>query len=477
MAATGTIPHPGVPAVRPAAPSRSGARLPYAWPLYALFVAFPLWWVLGLGAFIWPVLATPMAFSLIARERIRFPRGFGLYLLFMLWMMASSLEISGPDRMIGFIFRSMLYASAGITCLYVYNAPKRLLPTNSVVKLMASFWVIVVAGGMLGIMNPTLEFTTLAERLVPQRLLANDYVYTLVHPTTAQIQTFLGYNVPRPRAPFVYTNDWGGTFALLVPFVFAAWAQVRSLARRSLVRLLAIISLLPVVFSLNRVLWLCLIVAVVYGSTRFALRGRKGGIQGALAFVAVFVMVFTFGPTRQLIDDRLATPHSNRGRAILYQEAAESVGESPLLGYGAPRPSQANPNLPSVGTQGQFWLVLFSHGIPGALLFVSFFAFACWRSGRARTPAALWCHVVVLLALVQMPFYGLLSAQLHVVMIAIALAAREARDPDVAVPAPTPGPAESAGVVVAAAPYTNGRARPLNGSTVAGPGSSNGSAN
>lgn len=449
MAATGATLHPGLSTrVRPRA-----ARLPYGWPVAALFLGYPLWWVLGLGAFIWPIMAVPMTLSLMARPRVRVPRGFGLYILFYVWMLASGLEINGPDRLIGFVFRCSLYFSAGVTCLYVFNAPKSLLPTSKVVRMMAFFWVIVVAGGLLGIVAPELEFTTLAERLVPQRLLANDYVYTLVHPTTAQIQTFLGYPVPRPRAPFVYTNDWGGAFALLVPFLLAGWSQIRSLARRGLVRLVAVVSLLPVVFSLNRVLWICLVLAIVYGSARFAIRGRMGGIQGMVALVAVGTLVFTFGPTRQLIDDRVNTPHSNQGRSTLYKEAAESVGQSPLLGYGAPRPSQANPNLPSVGTQGQFWLVLFSHGIPGAIFFTSFLGYAFWRTRKAASSTALWCHVVVLLALVQMPFYGLLSAQLHIVVIAIALAFREFADPDPVPPQPA--------VVVAAAPVTNGRARPL----------------
>ena len=466
MAATGTIPQPGLTAVRPTA-SR-GARLPHAWPIYALFLGFPVWWILGLGSFIWPIMAVPMGFSLLARERIRLPRGFGLYLLFVLWMLASALQINGPDRMIGFAFRALLYTSAGITCLYVYNAPKRLLPTHTLVRVMAIFWVIVVAGGLLGIMAPTLEFATVMERLIPRRLLANDFVATLVHPTTAQIQTFLGYEVPRPRAPFVYTNDWGGNYALLVPFLVAAWSQIRSLARRNLVRLLAVVSLLPVVFSLNRMLWLCLVVTAIYASLRFAMRGRKGGVQGVLAFAAVFIMVLSFGPTRQLIDDRIATPHSNQGRSILYKEAADSVQKSPLLGYGGPRPSQSNPNLPSVGTQGQFWLVLFSHGIPGALLFVSFFAYACFRTRKVKSPMALWCHVVVVLALVQMPFYGLLPSQLNIIMIAIDIASREELDPEPEVTFVERATPRRDDVVVAAAPVTNGRARPLNPSNGTG---------
>ena len=425
MAATGATLQP--PSTR--VPARS-ARLPYGWPVYVLFLGFPLWWVLGLASFIWPVMAVPITFSLLSRDKVRVPKGFGFYLLFFLWMLATALQISGPDRMIGFAYRAILYYSAGAFGLYVYNAPKRALPAETLVRVMAFFWVVVVAGGLFGIVAPTFQMKTVAETLMPQRLLGNDYVYSLVHPLAAQVQTFLGYPVPRPTAPFVFTNDWGGNFALLVPFVLASWAQMRSVARKNLFRLLAAVSVIPVIFSLNRVLWFCLVVTMVYGSVRWAIRGRVGAIHGALAVGVLFVFVFTFPPTAKLINDRVNTPHSNQGRSILYNEAADSVLKSPLLGYGAPRPSQVNPNLPSVGTQGHFWLVLFSHGIPGAFLFVAFFVAACWRTRRASSTAALWCHVVVLLAIVQMPFYGLLSSQLHVIMLAIALASREAVEPD-----------------------------------------------
>ena len=80
MAATGTTLQPGLSTrARP-----GGARLPYGWPLYAIFVLFPLWWILGAASLIWPLMAVPMALSLLARERVRVPRGFGLYLLFFL---------------------------------------------------------------------------------------------------------------------------------------------------------------------------------------------------------------------------------------------------------------------------------------------------------------------------------------------------------------------------------------------------------
>src|SRR5688572_18862739 len=116
-------------------------------------------------------------------------------------------------------------------------------------------------------------------------------------------------------------------------------------------------------------------------------------------------MLFSVGPARQLIEDRAATNHSANARSTLYNEALDQVGDSPWLGYGAPRPSETRVNGPSVGTQGQFWLVLYSHGWPGAILFVSFLGYSMWRHRRARSAVGLWCHVVCLVAIVQLPFY------------------------------------------------------------------------
>jgi O-antigen ligase len=153
-------------------------------------------------------------------------------------------------------------------------------------------------------------------------------------------------------------------------------------------------------------------------------------IQGFVAVVLLGALVVNFAPTRQLITDRVATPHSNRGRSILYNESVALALHSPLLGYGGPQTSTVNPNLPPVGTQGQVWTILVSNGIPAAFFFFAYFLSVMWQTRRARSALGLWCHIVVLVALFQSPFYGLLASQIHLVFIAIALAFREASEPD-----------------------------------------------
>jgi hypothetical protein len=184
--------------------------------------------------------------------------------------------------------------------------------------------------------------------------------------------------------------------------------------------------------------------------------------------------VFTYGPTKQLINDRVATPHSNKGRSVLYNESVDLAMHKPLLGYGGPQDSTVNPNLPPVGTQGQLWTVLVSNGMPATFFFFGYFIYAMGRTRRARSELGFWCHTVILVAVFQSPFYGLLASQLHIVFVAIALAARDAVEPE-----PAPGASgqatelASAPVPVAAGATANGHSLGLqdgNGAAARRPG-------
>jgi len=433
-------------------PTASGRRrhppllLPYGWPIYALCYGYPLWWVLGLAEFIWPILGFIMLVSLtMRRDTIRVPKGFGAYVLFLLWVMVSvvgvtsggSATTSSADKIFGFAYRLLLYGSAPIFGLYVFNAPKRVLPNKAVVQAMVAFWIVVVGGGLLGLTLPHLQITTVMAKVIPKHFQGNSFVFNLVHPKTAQVQSFLGFPVPRPAAPFVFTNDWGGNFALLVPFLLAAWTENHRIARNPFIRLLVPISLIPVIFSLNRTLWASLALIAVYGGIRFGARRQvMTGIRGAFVAALLGGMLFFVGPIHQLIVDRVAHPHSNQGRSVLYNQSIGLAIQKPLLGWGGPQQSSVTDvkssayKHPDAGTQGQFWTILVSNGMPATALFFGYLFFATWQTRRSRSGLGLWCHVVVLVAIFQSPFYGLLAAQLHIVFIAIALAYRDACEPD-----------------------------------------------
>jgi hypothetical protein len=404
--------------------SRTPPALP-SWPFRVLFVAFPLWWALGLANLIWLLLAVPMALALVTRGRVRAPRGFGIWLLFLFWMLVSGLAIN-DIRIVGWAFRAMLYLAVTVLFLYVYNVPRRILPVRTIAATMAAYWVVVVLGGYLGVLVPHGGFSTPVEKLLPDSL-TTPYVQELVHPKFAQVSGQVSGEAsgeegfpPRTQAPFTYSNEWAANFAMLVPFVFIALAQLRRAGFRLLLLLLLPLSLVPAFLSLNRGLFLSLAIGLSYAAVRSTLHGRVRALAAVVLVAGIVVAVAPALPKRA----EQSVGESNQTRLTLYAETIQRVAASPLLGYGAPRPSE-DPSNPSAGTQGQLWMVLFSHGLPGLVLYLGWYLWAVWRSRATPSRTRLWTHVTMVMGTMLLPIYGMLPSGLAVFMVAAAVSFRE----------------------------------------------------
>jgi polysaccharide biosynthesis protein PslJ len=437
--------------------SRPPPALP-SWPFRVLFVAFPLWWVLGLANLIWLFLAVPMALGLMIRGRVRAPKGFGIWLLFLFWMLVSALAIN-DIRIVGWAFRAMLYLAVTVLFLYVYNVPRRILPVRTIAATMAAYWVVVVLGGYLGVLVPHGGFSTPVEKLLPDSL-TYPYVQELVHPKFAQVSGQVSGAEesfpPRTQAPFTYSNEWAANFAMLVPFVFIALAQLRRGGFRLLLLLLLPLSLVPAFLSLNRGLLLSLAIGLSYAAVRSTLHGRVRALAAVVLAAGIIVAVAPALPKRA----EQSQGESNQTRLALYAETIQRVAASPLLGFGAPRPSE-DPSNPSAGTQGQLWMVLFSHGLPGLVFFLGWYLWAVWRSRATPSRTRLWTHVTMVMGTLLLPVYGMLPSGLAVFMVAAAVSWREL-DAEAAPAVRTTGAATAGPRALAVAPAREreGGARP-----------------
>ncbi|CAN5184204.1 hypothetical protein BH20ACT9_BH20ACT9_15970 [soil metagenome] len=394
------------------------------WPLAVFFGGYVVLWALGVASFALPVLAVPMLAGLSRRSDVRIPPGAGLYALFVVWMLASALALEQSADFLVFAYRASLYVAVGVVLVYVYNLPRREVPPERLARLVALLWITAAALGCVAIVAPTVSFTSPVELMLPQGLVGNEWVYDMVHPHMTEPSDFLGYDLGRPAAPFVYTNNWGSALALATPLFVLAWLREPGRRRLAGVGLLAVAAV-PVVYSLNRGLWLSLAIGLLYASVRLAAARRLGVLVGLACATLVVSLLLALSPLGDVVADRLATPHSNQDRLSLYSETSARVRQAPLFGYGTPQDSATDTGLPSVGTQGQLWMVLFSHGVPGAVLFVGWLLSAWWRTRSVADPWAFWCHVTLLIAVVQLPVYGFLPTSLAVVAVAAGLAARE----------------------------------------------------
>jgi O-antigen ligase len=391
-----------------------------------LFVLFPLWWALGLSAVIWIVVAAPMLVWLLLRgPAVRVPKGFGLWTAFLFWMLLSATQLDEARRWYAFSYRALLYLSMTVMFLYVYNLPRTALPARKLVLALTVFWAAVICFGFAALAIPTGRFATPLGLLLPPDVAASPYVQDLVGARLAQVQDFIGYNLPRPAAPFTYTNEWGGAVGLLTPMALAGLGLLRSYLLRNLVRLLLVASLVPIVVSSNRGLWVGLGVGLIYAAVRVALRGNAGALLAILGFLAVIAAAVTLTPLERYVSDRLANPHSNERRESLGEQAIQGTLEAPFLGHGGPRESQETPNAPEIGTHGQVYLVAFSQGIPGLVFFLGWWLWALWQTARGATGPPLWAHVVLLIGMLEFLYYDMMPTQLHLMMVVAALAWRE----------------------------------------------------
>ena len=182
-------------------------------------------------------------------------------------------------------------------------------------------------------------------------------------------------------------------------------------------------SFVPAFLTLNRGMFLGLALALVYVAIRLVMRGNGKALLGLLGLVALVAVAFATLPVAERLSHRVQASSSTADRANLYQETIQRTLESPVFGYGGPRPSETK-GAPSVGTQGQVWMVMFSHGLPGVALFMGWLVWAYVRSIRERDPTGMALNTVLLVVIAESLYYGIMTTGLAVAMIAAALTLR-----------------------------------------------------
>ncbi|MEU7907580.1 O-antigen ligase family protein [Actinoplanes sp. NPDC049118] len=431
-----------------------GAELPL-WPLYAMFGLMPLWWVLGGLQLFWPFLGLLLAVVLVSRGRIGLPAGSALWLVFLAIVVVSLTRMDRASGVFMFSLRLGLLATALVVYLYVYNAARDGARWRRLFGPLCLYWLGMVALGWIGVFKPTFAITTPVELLLPDGVAGNRGIRALVHSHATEYNA-LGRNpYYRTAAPYPYTNNWGTGFAVLVPCMIAYLGSVRTGALRAAVLVSLPLALVPAFFTLNRGMFIGLGAGLVYLGLRALLRGDVRLIA-SIAGVAVLAWVATLViPVGELISNRVENTDSTGDRADLYAQTVQAVLRSPLLGYGGPRLADTTHGAEPLGTQGQFWLLMYSYGVPAMLIFILLFVIIAWRLAAAVSPPGKWLSVVPVVALVITPFYGYTDINLSLMYFGIALAMAAVDGPVNREPvrsAPVAGAAASVGAAGAVVP-------------------------
>src|ERR1022692_4439637 len=424
-----------------------------AWPVTALLVGYPLWWALGVADFMWIVLAIPMASRLLAwrshdSRRLRLPPGFGVWLLFLLWTVASlaMIKLTAPGtvqspvshRLIAYADRTTTYVAITVLLLYVGNLTESELSRRKLAALLGVLAVYTTVFGVAGILLPNLQFSSPTLQLIPHELRNNNFIQAQMHPALTQIQDVFGTTTyqGRPKAPFDYTNTWGECLTITVPWLLLVCLAAGT---RRWLRILGwtalVLALVGLVYSLNRGAWIAAGFSVGYLAMRLAARGRVAVLGGLIALMALLVIVGVASPLGQVISLRLQNGPSNTIRSSLFALSEQDGLASPILGYGDTRQQRGSPlsiaigptqlcptcGQAAVGSTGQFSLVLICTGFVGVFLYFGFFAFGAWRYWRDPTGYGMVGVLVILLSFIYVLTYDAVAAPLGLTMLAYAM--------------------------------------------------------
>ncbi len=303
----------------------SGHRVPLGWRPYLIFSLLPVWWLLGLSFFQWPLIVAPLVYPLCKTRGLKVPRRFGLWLLFIVWTVISATQLSSSSRAIAWAWRDSFYIASTILFIFIFNSRERRLPTSSVVNALTVFWIMIVVGGWFGVLFPTVTLASPAEHVFPGSLLHNTYFYAHVHLQFAEVQHFLGFKEGRPQAFFAYTNAWGSTFAMMTPFALGALSMTRSVAWRRVILLTLASSVVPVVFSLDRGLWLSLGAGMIYATIRFATGQNRQVAVRVLTVAALLIAVVAVSPLGALVQGRFSHKTGDTSRLARDQVAQAQI--------------------------------------------------------------------------------------------------------------------------------------------------------
>ncbi|TIC81857.1 O-antigen ligase family protein [Nocardioides sp. GY 10127] len=384
-------------------------------PLAVLVVPLPVWWLLGMANLGWFAVAGLMALQLGRYRRLTAPPALGWWLLFCLWLVLSLLALglnptdtvaaSASSRVVAVGFRFLEYASATVCLLWAWTvATTGGRPAMvRMARLLGVMLLWSVAGGLLGVVAPEFEVTSLVERLLPGSLTSAGYVSALVHPAAAQIQDVLGTGDGRPSAPFPYTNSWANAVGLLAPWAIVCARLARTRLTRIAWSALLVVVIPAAVLSLNRGLWLGLGLGAAFGLVLLLRRGHVVPVAAIVAGGTIALVVLALSPLGAVVIARQSSEApSNDIRGWSIQRAFELAEESPVLGYGGTREQVGSlksiaignstdcancGNLP-IGTNGQLWFALTGQGFVGAGLWLGFHVAVLWLLWRGRRAPA-----------------------------------------------------------------------------------------
>lgn len=353
----------------------------------------PLWWILGVEQFIWP-----LAFSLILvkvgarnRWRLRIPSTARWIGLFLVVQLISSAFIVDTFRWLTFartfganvaMFELVLIVS---TQVRRWSEIRFLLSCLGVTMLICA---LIGLSDVIGVWRSSIP--SVLGSILPTWIYETSYGGQIANRSLGAPCSFGGFVYHRINSLFMFSTMYGAAIAVTLPICFYLYECARSRAERILWLAAVVLNVTSLLFTTARVAALsCVIGAICFlwrdSGFRILVNRVAWSTMFLTSIVALIWIMSGSGDSLQnfVVDSTESLLHA-RGQSAshrwhVYQETIRGWSDSPIFGWGTERDV---PNSPyPAGSHSYYLGILYKHGLLGLLVFFGIWA-SLWRKSR-----------------------------------------------------------------------------------------------
>lgn len=345
----------------------------------------PIWWVLGVEQFIWPIIFGIATIKTIYLRDMRLVvtqplRWFGLFLIAVL---ISGFFIEESMRYITFARNFGAFMSGFLVFLIITNCARSLCSIDKTLDAILIVMILAGVAGLLGILDiwqPSIQ--SLTGRLLPNSIVATSYGQVIAYRQLGQYGWFTGLGQYfRLSSFFLYSNQYSIAIVYTLPFLFMRLGQSREI-KKVLVGLAIMLLSINLIYTTGRIS----VLALLFGALYFALfhsiyrRTIRALVGFGLSLVILAVLLLSIveaGSTTSeagLIEQTETAVEalvfargsgSYEDRLGLYKATLTGFLQRPIFGWGTERDIEGLP-LPA-GSHSEYLAALYRQGLVGII--------------------------------------------------------------------------------------------------------------
>ncbi len=395
---------------RATAPPSSRLVIPFlnTEPLTDIWLALlllPLWWVMGVEQFIWPVIFGIAAIKVLILQRWRLivGRPLGWFALFIVAVLISGVFVDETMRLLTY-FRNLGAFLAGFLALLTITNRARTWPSIDKVLNVVLF-VIFLAGvaGLLGVLDiwrPALQ--SVAGRLLPGAVVNTSYGQTIAIRQWGDLSWFSGLGLYyRVSSFFLFSNHYSSALIYALPFFFMKLGQARGVWKVA-VALAILILVINLVYTTGRVATLSLLAGALYFAIFHSAYRRPLRVLLSLGITVALIAILLSATLELASGFRQQGVISQTAEAVdaftyargegsfinrfgVYGATLEGFLQRPLFGWGTER-DVVGLNIPA-GSHSEYLAALYRQGLLGFLALIGLL-WSAWRATHPPTGAA-----------------------------------------------------------------------------------------